>query len=330
MFEELIRELDRLQDTHEIPISVPTDAEGYLDRQCPSPECKFEFKVHTEDWKNKVREEEVFCAFCGHTADSTNWSTPEQTEYFTKEALNHLNARLGQAMKLDADNWNRHQPRNSFIRITMTANSAPQQILVPPQAADPMRLSIRCPACSCRYAVIGAAFFCPACGHNAADLMFAQAISGIRNALASLPAVRTAISDQDTAENTVRLIVENGLQNAVTAFQRYAEALYNHFPSVTPPRRNAFQSLKEGSDLWHVAFGTHYTDYLTTAETMTLGRLFQQRHLLAHTQGIVDADYIARTGDSSYRVGQRLVIREATVRQCLTLIEKLAFGLTKP
>ena len=330
MFEELIRELDCLHGTHQIPVSVPTDAEGYLDRQCPSPECKFEFKVHAENWKNKVREEEVFCTFCGHTADSTNWSTPEQTEYFTKEALNHLNARLGQAMKLDADNWNRRQPRNSFIRIAMTANSAPQQILIPPQAADPMRLSITCPACSCRYAVIGAAFFCPACGHNAADIMFAQTISGIRNSLASLSSVRAAILDKDTAENTARLIVENGLQNAVTAFQRYAEALYNRFPAVTPPRRNVFQNLKEGSDLWRAASGKHYADYLTTAEAMTLARLFQQRHLLAHTQGIVDDNYIARTGDSSYRVGQRVVIREAAVRECLTLIEKLALGLTKP
>ena len=330
MFEELIRELDRLQDTHQIPVSVSTDAEGYLDRQCPSPECKFEFKVHAEDWKNKVRDEEVFCAFCGHTADSTNWSTPEQTEYFTKEALNHLNAHLGQAMRLDADNWNRRQPRNSFIRITMTANSVPQQILVPPQAADPMRLRITCPACACRYAVIGAAFFCPACGHNAADIMFAHTISGIRNSLASLPSVRASISDKDSAENTARLIVENGLQNAVTAFQRYAEALYNRFPAVTPPRRNVFQNLKEGSDLWHAASGKRYVDYLTAAEAMTLAILFQQRHLLAHTQGMVDDDYIARTGDSSYRIGQRVVIREAAVRECLTLIEKLALGLTKP
>ena len=88
-----------------------------------------------------------------------------------------------------------------------------------------MRLRIVCPACSCRYAVIGAAFFCPACGHNAADLMFSQSIAGIRNALDALPGVRAAIPDRDTAETTARLLVENGLQNAVTAFQRYAEAL---------------------------------------------------------------------------------------------------------
>jgi len=48
---------------------------------------------------------------------------------------------------------------------------------------------------------------------------------------------------------------------------------------------------------------------------------------LAHTQGIVDADYINRTGDTNYRIGQRLVLRESAVRDCLTLIEKLATGM---
>jgi hypothetical protein len=122
-------------------------------------------------------------------------------------------------------------------------------------------------------------------------------------------------------------MIESGLQNAVTAFQRYAEVLYGKFPSLPRPRRNAFQSLTEGSDLWRSATGRGYGDYLEAAALAALTRFFQQRHLLAHTQGLVDADYIARTGDTSYRVGQRVVVREAAVRECLDLIEKLAAGM---
>jgi DNA-binding IclR family transcriptional regulator len=58
-----------------------------------------------------------------------------------------------------------------------------------------------------------------------------------------------------------------------------------------------------------------------------LKRGFQQRHLLAYTQGLVDQDYIVRSGDTSYRPGQRLVVREAAVRECLDLVEKLAAGM---
>jgi hypothetical protein len=191
-----------------------------------------------------------------------------------------------------------------------------------------MRLKIACPACACRYAVIGAAFFCPACGHNAADQIFTQSIESARRALDALPAIRAALADADTAENTIRQLVENGLQNAVTAFQRYAEALLAaRFPSSPPPRRNAFQNLADGSDIWRAASGKVYGDLLAPDELETLTRYFQQRHLLAHRQGLVDADYIARSGDKSYREGQRLVIREAAVRECLCLVEKLGAGM---
>jgi len=189
-------------------------------------------------------------------------------------------------------------------------------------------VEITCPACTCRYAVIGAAFFCPACGHNAADLMFTQSIGSIRNALDAIPGLRAAIPDCDIAETTVRLIIEYGLQNAITAFQRYAEALYAaRFPALPAPRRNAFQNLSEGSSLWHAASGKQYSNNMTTAELNTLTRYLQQRHLLAHREGLVDADCITRSGDTSYREGQRLVVREASVRECLTLVEILARGM---
>lgn len=326
MFDELIREVHRI-DGLKVSVSIAADDEGYLDRECPSSNCLFGFKVYADDWRDKVRDEEVFCAFCGHTADSGKWWTQEQIEHAKKAAVAQVEQRIGHAMKRDADRWNRRQPRNSFIRITMKVNQRPRHILLPAPVAEPMRLKITCPACACRYAVIGSAFFCPACGYNAAELVFGQAIDGIRNALNALPSVREAIPDRDTAETTGRLLVENGLQNAVTAFQRYAEALYARHPSAATPRRNAFQNLAEGSDLWQAAFGKRYSDHLDATELAALSRMFQQRHLLTHTQGLVDQDYLARSGDTAYRLGQRLVVREAAVRECLTLIEKLAAAM---
>lgn len=326
MFEELQRELRCLHGKQEIPVSLPCDDDGYLDRECPSDECLFAFKVHEEDWSGKVRDEEVFCPFCGHTANSDSWWTQDQLRIARETAQAHVQGRIGRAMKRDAQRWNRRQPRNSFLKITLKVDSHPRHLSLP-VATESMQLRITCPECACRYAVIGAAFFCPACGHNAADLMFSQSITGIRNTLDALDPIRAAISDLDTAETTARQLVENGLQHAVTAFQRYAEALYANFSSAAPPRRNAFQNLDEGSGLWSSVTGEAYSAYLNTTELEKLTRYFQQRHLLAHTQGIVDSDYLKRTTDKTYRIGQRVVIREAGVRTCLTLIEKLGAGM---
>ena len=112
MFEETIRTLKRLDGTTtSIPVQISYDEEGYFDRECPSEECQLQFKVHLEDWKVKVRDEEVFRPFCGHTADSTEWNTQEQLEHLKQAAIAHLRSTMGSALKRDAARWNRRQPR---------------------------------------------------------------------------------------------------------------------------------------------------------------------------------------------------------------------------
>ena len=326
MFRDLKRTLRQLDGTHNVPVSVEVDDDGYFDRQCHKPDCMFLFKVHLEDWIEKVGEEAVF-PFCGHSANSAEWSTQEQTEHHRSIAAAHFGNPIGQALKRDANRWNRTQPGNRFIKITMHLEGRPLQVSLPPAAAEPMRLKVECTACDCRYAVIGAAFFCPSCGHSDAGVVFHQTLSGIRGSIGALGDVRVAIADPDTAENMVRSIIENGLQKTVTAFQRYLEALYARAEPRATPRRNVFQNVSSGSALWCSATGIQYSDHLTTAEFDTLRRAFQQRHLLAHTQGIVDQDYIYLSGDTSHDVGERLVIGEAAVLNFLDVVEKLAVNL---
>jgi len=327
MFEETIRALRQLEGQTTISVPISDDKEGYLDRECPSEECLFQFKVLSEDWTHKVRDEEVFCPNCGHTANSGSWWTQEQLVHARAAAMVQLQGAMVGALTKDATNWNRRQPRNSFISMTMRVDSKPQQVPLPPAAVEPMRLKISCPACACRYAVVGAAYFCPACGHNAADQQFEITMAGIRQSLGAVEVIRAAIADRDTAESAVRLIVENGLQNAVTAFQRCAEALYSGFQSEPKARRNAFQNLVDGDALWKKATGRTYADYLSTEAMNTLRRAFQQRNLLAHTQGIVDEDYITKSGDGRYRLGQRIVVRSDTVQEAVEQIERLVSGM---
>lgn len=327
MFDETTRVTKKLGETG-LQVGIPMDSDGYLDRECPAAECKFEFKVHGDDWKDKVADEHVHCPFCGHVTDSGQWFTQDQLEILREGARAQLSALIGGALRKDTESWNRKQPRNSFIRITMQMKEGPEHVLVPPEAADPMRLKITCSECSCRYAVVGTAYFCPACGHNSADRMFTQSMQGIGSVMDALGHIRAAIADKDVAETTVRQAVEAGLQNAVTSYQRYAETLYARFPAAPRARRNAFQNLADGSTLWHGVTGKQYADYLTVTEMSNLIRLLQQRHLLAHTDGIVDQDYIVRSGDNSYTANQRIVVRDSSVRELLAILQKLSHGMS--
>lgn len=327
MFDETTRVTKKLGETG-LQVGIPMDSDGYLDRECPAAECKFEFKVHGDDWKDKVADEHVHCPFCGHVTDSGQWFTQDQLEILREGARAQLSALIGGALRKDTESWNRKQPRNSFIRITMQMKEGPEHVLVPPEAADPMRLKITCSECSCRYAVVGTAYFCPACGHNSADRMFTQSMQGIGSVMDALGHIRAAIADKDVAETTVRQAVEAGLQNTVTSYQRYAETLYARFPAAPRARRNAFQNLADGSTLWHGVTGKQYADYLTVTEMSNLIRLLQQRHLLAHTDGIVDQDYIVRSGDNSYTANQRIVVRDSSVRELLAILQKLSHGMS--
>lgn len=327
MFDEIQKELRRLKRQQKVSISIPADRDRYFDRECPALDCTFHFKVHEDDWRDKVRDDKVYCPFCGHTAGSDSWWTRQQLKHAREAAIAQIDDRISNAIRRDVQRWNRQQPKNSFLSVTMKVDSRPRHIMLPPAAAQPMELKITCPECACRYAVIGSAYFCPACGHNAADQMFDQSIKGIRQALDAAGNFISAIPDRDTAENTKWLLIEHSLQSAVTAFQRYTEALYARFPDSSEPRRNAFQNLAEGSDLWRGVTGKGYEDYLDKKTLDDLQRHFQQRHLLAHRQGLVDSDYLRKTGDKTYREGQRIVVREKSVRDCLKAITALSSAM---
>ena len=113
------------------------------------------------------------------------------------------------------------------------------------------------------------------------------------------------------------------------SFQRFAEATYKATPAsaTKPARRNAFQNLEASDSLWKGAIGKTYAEMLDTREHRDLVRLVQARHVLNHQDGIVDAEYVAKSGDRRYAIGQRLVVTPAEVRRLADLTEQLAAAL---
>ncbi len=334
MFDELMREASELEQGVQVPIQIPLDEKGYFDRLCPFEKCQAEFKVLFDDWKEKVRDEVVFCPMCRNESPSTEWNTEPQAVYMQSAAMAHVLSVIDDAMQQDAKLFNRQQPRGGLITMSMSYKPGPISILVPPDVAEAMRQEYTCEACGCRYSAIGAAFFCPACGHNSARSTFATAVQTVRVSIASVPAIREAVTDAadaDTAADTVRQILENGLVKLVASFQRFAEATFLARPNASsfPIRRNLFQNLADSSQRWRDATGKGYEDLLAADELRELRVYFQQRHLFAHREGIVDEEYIKKSGDQTYTVGQRLVVKDQAVSRLADLVEKLGAAIKK-
>jgi hypothetical protein len=326
MFDDLLRQLDRIPKKESIPISLSLDDEGYLDRRCPGPECGAAFKVLFTDWRVKVPDERCWCAICGEIADPHDFNTPDQERQIRDTAIVHVQGQLDDAM--------RRAPRptinaRGLIAMSWSYQPGERHVVVP--AAEPaMSQRSVCESCGTRYASVGVAFFCPACGHNSARTTFAGALATIRTTMDLAERMPSLIEDRDVAADTARQMTENSLVRVWSSFQRFAEAGYASHPAsvAKPARRNAFQNLAESDGLWRGAIGRTYEYMLTAPEHRDLLHLVQARHILVHRDGIVDGDYVAKSGDHRYRVGQRLVVTPLDVRTLADLAEKLAAGLT--
>lgn len=325
MFDNLLKELRRLAATQQVSVPIENDAEGYIDKECPAEACLFQFKIYGDDWTNIVRDDEVFCPSCRHAAPAKSWFTIAQIDAAKKYALGTVINGLNGAIREDAQVSKRRQRPGSFLNITLDIKGGNVVVLLPIAAAEPMRLRTKCGDCACRYSYVGAAYFCPSCGKNSASHTFLQTLTTIRTSAALGGTLRDVLGP-DEAEVMTRTLLEKAILDTVTSFQRLAEQLYET-RTCKEPRRNAFQNLDAGSALWEKELGVSYAQLLEATAMTQLRVYYQQRHLLAHQQGIVDNDYVTRSGDTTYEVGQRLLIKESAVLHFSDLVERLGTAL---
>lgn len=323
MFEDLIKQFKNLESTG-VSVPIQMDADGYFDRECPNEGCLFQFKIFNEDWTNLCKDEAIHCPLCGHQAPSKSWWTKEHLEGAKTQALGYVKATLNRGLSNGARTFNRNQ-RPGLITMTMKFSGGPNYYTVMPVAAqEAMKLKIECESCSTKFAVVGSAFFCPCCGFNSVERTFDDSIRKVGAKLDNLETVRSALQgDRDAAEVTCRSMVETGLNDCVVAFQKLMESLYLRIPGMKKPALNTFQRLDDGSKLWKQVCGEGYENWLSQEHLAEMNVLFHKRHLLAHTEGFVDERYLKQSGDSSYFIGQRIVVRQRDVRRLIELIRTL-------
>ncbi|HEY2587688.1 MAG TPA: hypothetical protein VGI81_18220 [Tepidisphaeraceae bacterium] len=334
MFEEIIREIEKLSRPRRVSISVPVDDGGFYDRQCPSTECWGAFKVHFDDWRDKVSDARAFCPFCRHEATSDQWHTEAQEEHIRTAALAEMSRLVQGALQRGVAQSRQARIGGGPFSISMSLSYRPGHIpsVVPASASEMLRQNFTCEECGCRYASLGASFFCPACGHNSAASSFDNTLETVRRTIGVLEHLRGTLEQNvnaDTARDAVRQILEDQFARLVGAFERVNEALFDKLPNATQfaKKGSIFQRVDDASQLWRNASGAGYDTFLSATELQRMKILFQRRHVLSHRQGIVDQAYIDKSGDMSYSVGQRLVVRDVEVLELVELLAKLTSGL---
>lgn len=327
MFEDLIKEMGRLNE-QSISVPIETDDKGYIDKQCPSEECEFLFKVNESDWETIFQDDAVWCPLCRHEAPSDQWFTLDQIKHAETEALAILEGKIHNAIRTGAQKFNKQQPKNSFISMSMKVQGGMKRTYaIPAISAEAMQLEILCAECDSHFAVIGSAFFCPSCGHNSVTRTYSDSLRKIKAKVDNVEIIRQSLIKTvgvDEAELICRSILETCISDGVVAFQKYCEGLYSEFGKAP---FNAFQRLDQASKLWKIVIQKGYDYWLTDEELTRLKILYQKRHILSHNEGIVDNQYIEKSGDSYYKEGQRIVVSDKDIDDLLNLLNKLGDGL---
>lgn len=314
-----------------IPVTIQSDEKGYFDRECPNEECLFQFKIKLSDWEEKVSNEAVYCPLCGYVAESDKWWTQDQLESMreiaTSYALNMIQSELDKSFK----KLERSTRNSKYFKIKYKPGRRVSFVNNPIGQMPEWETEIVCPECSTAYSVIGTAYFCPCCGRNNVKTALIDSMSSIEKMIDSLEDLEEHLSEKvgkDVAKDMASKMLEDCLGNIVSAFQKYAELLYSQI-SENSVRVNDFQIVDKGSNLFLQACGKGYEAWLSQYEIERMVLFFQRRHILEHNAGIVDERYVEKSGDTSYCVGQRVVLKKSEVRELLAIVRKLCTGLAK-
>jgi uncharacterized Zn finger protein (UPF0148 family) len=287
-------------------IDIIPDDKGMIDRECPKENCQALFKVNAEDWKNFFKDEEVFCPVCRNNSPAKDYLPSSQAKAM-KDVVH----------RAIMNNWHHNIPISHSLKAVISS--------------EKFELDIQCEACNARFSIIGAAYFCPNCGHNSIERNAINAIDKLIYMAEHIDSIQKLLEDghtKDDAAMITKRMIESAVSACIGTLQSFSENKYNQL-SPTPAPFNAFQNVDKSDKLWLALKGQGYRQWLIATDISILALFIQRRHLLEHKGGIVDAKYLQATNDVDYKVGERLVILPTGIIALGRIVVKLISVIAK-
>lgn len=304
------RHLKRLEDG--INISLPTDENGLTGRECPNPECLGNFKVK---FGTGLKGENLpcHCPYCGQVAPHNKFWTSEQNDYVQSIAMNEVSKALKEFTK-DWDRDLRQRSKNSFIKMSMEFKGGHHPIRY--YQEKQLETHVVCDACTLEYSIYGVFAFCPDCGlHNSLQILR-------KNFELVEKEIKLAQDSED--KELAKHLIEDALENAVSSFDGFGRATCLAFSDKASDQDQAkeisFQNINNAKNRVQTLFGFNMASSMDVNQWDFLVRCFQKRHLLAHTMGVIDEEYIKKANDPKAILGRKIVIAADEVIQLTQIL----------
>ncbi len=303
----------RLGDGFSIPIAP--DEHGFTGRECPQSDCEGYFKI---EFGTGLKGESLpcHCPYCGHTAGHDHFWTKEQIEYAKSVAIRKITDALHKDLKkMEFD----HKPKGAFgIGISLKVKPG-RPMPIHYYREKQLETEVVCSNCTLHYSVYGVFAFCPDCGQHNSIQILDKNLEVVVKMLDMTATTETEVANR---------LIENALEDCVSAFDGFGRELCRiHAKKSSDPAKAesmSFQNLEGAKQNLNVFFKLDLAVGLTTDEWKVAVRGFQKRHVLSHKMGVVDDEYIRKTGDAQTVAGRKVGVNVDEVRELVRIIGKLA------
>ncbi len=305
--------------TDSFSVEIKPDEDGLTGRECPKKDCEGYFKVKFGTGIT-VPDAPCHCAYCGHTASADEFWTREQIEYAQSVALRQISDMFYKALKKSEF---KHRPQGAFgIGMSLKVTRG-RPIPIRNYREKQLETEVVCSNCTLRYAVYGVFAYCPDCGrHNSLQIL---------NKNLELAIKMLDFAAGAAVEVTDHLIA-NALEDCVSAFDGFGrEECRVHSAKSTnaaKAQKVSFQNLEGARDSVKALFNLDVSTGLAAGEWSSAVRAFQKRHLVSHKSGVVDEEYIRKTGDRGAVVGRKISIEADQVRALVAILGRLGQAIS--
>lgn len=290
-----------------IQVEILTDENGLLGRECPK--CKKYFKVKPG---TGLSNSTCICPYCQHKAESDEFFTEDQTEYFKSIVLHKV-------VKPMLDDWGNKLEqsfkKSSFLKFKFSGRDI--EFPIQYYSEKDLETSVICDSCNLSYAIYGVFDCCPDCGRYSTMGVFRKSLEVSKKRLALLKRV------PNNEEDLYDALLVDALNSGVSIFDSLGKYLRNEYPKLLPQKPiNLFQNLA-ALNLAIVSFSSRNLNVLIgESEYSKIQKMFQVRHIWAHNFGEIDEDFIRKTECSPEMLGRKYKLDKREVEETLQIIEQ--------
>lgn len=282
-----------------VPVIMISDKEGFFGMRCSS--CK-------EYFRTTSRNDLMYCPYCGEWHYGIDFLTENQKQYvnsYIKVFLKSLEEGRDVELDLDSIMGNLSDNRSPFVYTEQRQQKR-----------------IKC-SCGIIYDILGEYGGCPICNKRNSLEVLLERLAVLEDR------VINPIFGKDEREKREKEWIET-LKNCVSDF----EALGNDLKQLllilpaTPRRKNDirdlnFQNVTYANDKLKNWYGIDFLLGISEEDKNFIIRSFGRRHLFTHNAGVVDQEYLDKTGDTTVRLRERLHIRSREVKRLIELVGKM-------